>query len=99
MLADQIPSLDLFPSQRIRQISLRTHDLDEEFILRNSLLSMLIRHLHLLRFRPPTPEIIDLSAGTSRRFTRVVFHRDLVRYRNYWPKLLKVAIYGELYSV
>jgi hypothetical protein len=101
-LADQIPSLDLFPSQRIRQISLRTHDLDKKFSPGNNLLFTLIRLLNLLKFRLqdlPALEIIDLSADTSKRSTRVVFHRDPGHRLNDWPKLLKVAIYGELFSV
>jgi F-box-like len=101
-LADQIPSLDLFPSHRIRQISLRNHDLDKKFSPGNNLLFTLIRLLDLLKFRLqglPALEIIDMSADTFRRSTRVIFHRDPVCHPNDSPKLLKVAIYGELFSL
>jgi hypothetical protein len=97
--ADQVPSLDIFPSQRIRQISLRTHDLDKEFLSGNSLLSTITRHLNLLKFRLqglPALEIIDMSADTFRRSTRVIFHRDPVYHPNDSPKLL--SLWHELHA-
>jgi hypothetical protein len=102
LLADRLSFLHLFPSQRIRQLSVRTHDLDEEVLPRKSLLSTLFNKLNLLMCRLQNLlvlELIDLSADTSKRFTKAVFHRDPVRDPNDWLKLLKVEIHGEPGSV
>jgi len=89
--------LDLFPARRIRQITIRIHDLNEAFISRGTLFFHLLREVDNLvsrLLRLPALKFIDVAGNTFRRSTRAIFHRQLSRPADR-PKLLELAIHGE----